>query len=41
MPKRDDKLLLDDIVENAANIFEFTLNRSYEEFIEDKIRYLP
>ena len=27
MPKRDDQLLLNDIIENAATIFEFTLNR--------------
>ncbi len=35
MPEREDKLLLDDILENAATIFEFTHNKSYEEFIAD------
>jgi len=40
MPKRDDKLLLDDIIENAATIFEFTLNKSFEEFTADKMRVL-
>ena len=40
MPKRDDRLLLNDILENVENIFEFTRNKSFEEFIADKMRSL-
>jgi uncharacterized protein with HEPN domain len=32
--------LLDDIIENATSIFEFTFSKSYEEFIADKMRVL-
>lgn len=38
MPKRDDILLLNDIIENVENIFEFTNDKTYEEFIKDKMR---
>ena len=40
MLKRDDKLLLEDILENIACIIEFTTGKSYEEFIADKMRVL-
>lgn len=40
MPKRDDKLLLDDIIENAADILEFVRNKTYDQFIADKMRVL-
>jgi uncharacterized protein with HEPN domain len=40
MPKRDDKLLLADIIENAENIFEFTRDKSEDEFLTDKMRVL-
>jgi uncharacterized protein with HEPN domain len=38
MPKREIKLLLQDIVENAESIFEFTNGIGYEDFINNKMR---
>ena len=38
MPKRDDALLVEDILENMKNIFEFTGGCSYEEFINSKLK---
>ncbi len=38
MPKRESRLLLEDIIENAENIFEFVGECSYEEFINDKMK---
>ena len=38
MPKREIKLLLQDIIENAESIFEFTANVDYESFINNKMR---
>jgi uncharacterized protein with HEPN domain len=38
MPKREMKLLLQDIVDNAAMIFEFVDNASYEAFINNKMK---
>jgi uncharacterized protein with HEPN domain len=40
MPKRDDKLLLQDIIENTENIFEFTRDKSLDNFLADKMRVL-
>lgn len=40
MPKRDDILLLNDIIEHAENIFEFVKDTSYEAFINDKMKLL-
>jgi uncharacterized protein with HEPN domain len=38
MPKREMKLLLQDVLENAESIFEFTAGVTYENFINDKMR---
>ena len=38
MPKRDMKLLLNDITENAESIFEFAGNTLYEDFIANKMK---
>ncbi len=38
MPKRESRLLIEDIIENAENIFEFVGESSYEEFINDKMK---
>lgn len=40
MSKRDDWLLLADIVENAANILEFSFEKNYDQFVADKMRVL-
>lgn len=36
MSKRNEKLLLEDIVDCASNIFEYTTDMSFEEFINDQ-----
>ena len=36
MPKRDDDLLLGDMLEAAQSIFEFVGNMNYDRFIADK-----
>ena len=36
MPKRNEKLLLKDIIQSIENIFEYTRQMSLEEFVEDK-----
>ncbi len=36
MPKREMKLLLQDIIENAEMVFQFVGAASYGEFINDK-----
>ena len=38
MPKRDDDLLLTDIIENAEAVFQFVNNDSYDFFINDKMK---
>ena len=38
MPKREIKLLLEDIIENAEMIFQFVGRSTYEEFINDKMK---
>ena len=38
MPKREIKLLLQDILDNAESIAEFTAAVSYDNFINDKMR---
>ena len=38
MPKREMKLLLQDIIENAEMIFQFVGTDSYGEFIKDKMK---
>jgi uncharacterized protein with HEPN domain len=38
MPKREMKLLLEDIIENAEMIFQFVGTDSYEEFVKDKMK---
>ena len=38
MPKREMKLLLQDIIENAEMIFQFVGASSYEDFINDKMK---
>ena len=35
MPRRESRLLIEDIIENAESIFEFVGESSYEEFIND------
>lgn len=40
MHKRDDKLLLNDMIEHAGNVFQFVQDSSYEEFINDKMKVL-
>ena len=40
MPKREDILLLNDMIEHAENVFEFVKDTSYEAFIKDKIKLL-
>jgi len=38
MPKRrDDSLLLEDILESIANIHDYTKRMTYEEFVENKL----
>lgn len=38
--KREDKLLLNDMIEHAENIFQFVQNTSYDELIKDKMKVL-
>src|ERR1035437_11008745 len=38
MPKRDDDLLINDIIENVEAVFQFVNNDSYEDFIADKMK---
>ena len=38
MPKRNDSLLIEDIIENAENIFEFVAEESYEQVTNDKMK---
>ena len=38
MPKREMKLLLQDVIENAEMIFQFVGTATYEEFINDKMK---
>ena len=38
MPKRTDKLLLEDIIENAETIFQFVGDDSFDDFINDKMK---
>ncbi len=38
MPKRESRLLIEDIIENAESIFEFVGESSYKEFINDKMK---
>jgi uncharacterized protein with HEPN domain len=38
MPKREMKLLLQDIIENAEMIFQFVGTDSYGEFVKDKMK---
>ncbi len=38
MPKREMKLLLQDIIENSEMVFQFVGNDSYQEFIDDKMK---
>jgi uncharacterized protein with HEPN domain len=40
MPKREDRLLLNDMIEHAGNVFQFVHNSSYGEFINDKMKVL-
>jgi uncharacterized protein with HEPN domain len=40
MLKREDRLLLNDMIEHAENVFQFVHNSSYEEFINDKMKVL-
>ena len=40
MPKRQDKLLVNDMVEHIENIFEFVKSDSYEDFINNKMKLL-
>jgi len=36
MPKRESKLLIEDIIENAEAIFQFVGNSTFEEFINER-----
>lgn len=38
MPKREMKLLLQDIIENSEMIFQFVGSDSYEDFVKDKMK---
>jgi uncharacterized protein with HEPN domain len=38
MPKREMKLLLQDIIENAEMIFQFVGTTSYNDFVDDKMK---
>ena len=40
MPKRQDKLLINDMLEHIENIFEFVKSDSYEDFINNKMKLL-
>jgi uncharacterized protein with HEPN domain len=40
MLKREDRLLLNDMIEHAENIFQFVHDTSYDEFINDKMKVL-
>ncbi len=40
MPKRQDKLLINDMIEHIENIFEFVKDNSYEDFINNKMKVL-
>ncbi len=40
MPKREDNLLIKDMVEHIENIFEFVKNDSYEDFVQNKMKLL-
>jgi len=36
MPKRDDDLLVGDVIDCCANIFEYTAGMNFNDFIQDK-----
>ena len=38
MPKREMKLLLQDIIENCETVFQFVGTATYEEFVNDKMK---
>ena len=38
MPKREMKLLLNDIIENAESVFEFSANTVYDDFNGNKMK---
>lgn len=38
MPKRESRLLIEDIIENAESVFDFVGESSYEDFINDKMK---
>ena len=40
MSKREDKLLVQDIIENIENVFEFTKGLTYEQVVSDKMRIM-
>jgi uncharacterized protein with HEPN domain len=40
MPKREDNLLIKDMVEHIENIFEFVKNDSYDDFVHNKMKLL-
>ena len=40
MLKREDQLLINDMLENAENIFSFVQNQSYEDIVNDKMKLL-
>jgi uncharacterized protein with HEPN domain len=40
MLKREDRLLLNDMIEHTENIFQFVRDTSYNEFINDKMKVL-
>lgn len=40
MLKREDQLLITDMLEHAENIFSFVHNQSYEEVVNDKMKLL-
>ena len=40
MLKREDQLLITDILEHAENIFSIVQNQSYEDVVNDKMKLL-
>lgn len=40
MLKREDQLLITDMLEHAENIFSFVQNQSYEDVVNDKMKLL-
>jgi uncharacterized protein with HEPN domain len=40
MPKREDNLLIKDMVEHIESIFEFVKNDSYDDFVNNKMKLL-